>query len=364
MFFPGASGIAVCIYAISTTFSLLPRILYYVSFTALLLGHHYILIQQVALLSVMLFSTVSAIYVCILLGIQVSKQTSAVDLDMIALWPILATGAITVVPIIEWSKIVRSSKQITVIIFWGVMNWVGAVAILIGVTFLGPISSEPICKAANGTLLENPYQLMYQREIFNCSYASFERDNPMRAATDARLFVDFNSGYPASLAKFDFPLIWLSATVLVQPFHVLYTTWIVSRRTTSLQQWKKQYKEYRRSPRSSKILFHLILYCLILVISLHNFLLYFATIVVMELYIHQAGFEDRSAMANQDAWSGWVCAALVLAVCGVESLCDKKKERQKIKDVELQACIRPRRWSAPPTVDLSLGPMQSSGRSI
>jgi hypothetical protein len=163
-----------CVYAISGTYGLLPRLLYYVTLVFAIFGRHSEWLVIGALVSALTYAGSAAIHSMAL----VNSKSGVFDLDIIATWAILSTGALAYIGIIHWSSTLRDSKARHVMICWGVLI---GIALIFGRTelFDTPMSDpEPACYSSEGMFLQERVQLIDPR--FKCTYRCFNISKPMR----------------------------------------------------------------------------------------------------------------------------------------------------------------------------------------
>ncbi len=163
-----------CVYAISGTYGLLPRILYYVTLVLAIFGRRSEWLIIGALVSALTYAGTAAIHVMAL----VTSKSDVFDLDIMAAWAVLSTGALAYIGIIHWSTTLRDSRARIVMMCWGVlvgMSLVFARAELFDTPLAPP---EPACYSSNGILLESRMQLIDSG--FNCTYKCFDITKPMR----------------------------------------------------------------------------------------------------------------------------------------------------------------------------------------
>lgn len=163
-----------CVYPISGTYGLLPRLLYYITLVLAIFGRSREWLIIGALVSALTYAGTAAIHLMAL----VRSKRGVYDLDIMAAWAVLSTGALAYVGIIHWSSTLRDSRARVVMICWGVL--VG-IALIFGraILFDTPLSDpEPACYSSTGILLEYPVQLL--SNDFNCTYQCFSLSRPMR----------------------------------------------------------------------------------------------------------------------------------------------------------------------------------------
>ena len=163
-----------CVYSLSGTYGLLPRILYYCTLVFAVFGRSKEWLVIGALVSALTYAGTSAVHAMALVA---SKQ-DAFDLDIVGCWAVLSTGAIAYIVMVHWSSTLRNSRARLVMVMWG---------FLIGTSLLfsrselidTPLTAgEPACYSASGILLEYPLQLIDPQ--FNCTYKCFSTHKPMR----------------------------------------------------------------------------------------------------------------------------------------------------------------------------------------
>ncbi|KIX06394.1 uncharacterized protein Z518_04370 [Rhinocladiella mackenziei CBS 650.93] len=163
-----------CVYPISGTYGLLPRLLYYVTLIFAIFGRTREWLIIGALVSALTYAGTSAIHLMAL----VTSRADVYDLDIMAAWAILSTGALAYIGIIHWSSTLRNSRARIVMICWGFL--VG-VSLIFGraILFDTPLSEpEPACYSSTGILLQYPIELANPQ--FNCTYKCFSLTKPMR----------------------------------------------------------------------------------------------------------------------------------------------------------------------------------------
>lgn len=163
-----------CVYSISGSYGLLPRLLYYVTLVAAIFGRAKEWLIIGALVSALTYSGTAAIHLMAL----VTSKSEVFDLDIMAAWAVLSTGALAYIGLIHWSSTLRNSRARVVMICWGMLVGMG---LIFGRTelFDTPLSDpEPACYSSSGMLLEYPIQLLNPE--FNCTYQCFSVSKPMR----------------------------------------------------------------------------------------------------------------------------------------------------------------------------------------
>ena len=167
-----------CVYAISGTYGLLPRCLYYVTLIFAIFGRTREWLIIGALVSALTYAGTSAIHQMAL----VQGRENIYDLDILGAWAVLSTGALAFIVMIHWSSTVRNSEARLILIVWGIL--VGT-ALIFGRselfnTDLSP--GEPACYSSKGQLLIYPIELISPE--FNCTYKCFSYRKPMRQASE------------------------------------------------------------------------------------------------------------------------------------------------------------------------------------
>lgn len=170
----GQVSLVNCVYPISGTYGLLPRVLYYVTLVFAIFGRNREWLIIGALVSALTYAGTAAIHMMAL----VKNRTGVFDLDIVAAWAVLSTGALAYIGIIHWSTTLRNSRAKTVMITWGFLI---GVALIFGrsLLFSTPLDPpEPACYSSRGKLLEQPIELI--SPDFNCTYQCFSVSRPMR----------------------------------------------------------------------------------------------------------------------------------------------------------------------------------------
>ena len=163
-----------CVYSLSGTYGLLPRILYYCTLVFAIFGRSKQWLVIGALVSALTYAGTSAIHAMAL----VTSKADAFDLDVVGCWAILSTGAIAYIVMVHWSATLRNSRARLVMVMWGCLVGIGLMfsrSTLID-TPLSP--SEPACYSSSGVLLRYPLQLVDPQ--FTCTYKCFSAQKPMR----------------------------------------------------------------------------------------------------------------------------------------------------------------------------------------
>lgn len=163
-----------CVYQISGTYGLLPRLLYYITLFFAIFGRSREWLIIGALVSALTYAGTTAIHMMAM----VRNKRGVYDLDIIAAWAVLSTGALGYIGIIHWSSTLRDSRARTVMICWGVLVGISLIfgrAILFDTQLSPP---EPACYSSAGTLLEYPSQLISPQ--FTCTYKCFDISRPLR----------------------------------------------------------------------------------------------------------------------------------------------------------------------------------------
>ncbi|KAK4947989.1 hypothetical protein LTR10_013042 [Elasticomyces elasticus] len=142
-----------CVYPISGAYGLLPRILYYVTLIFAIFGRSKEWLIIGALVSALTYAGTTAIHMMAL----VRNRTGVFDLDIVAAWAVLSTGALAYIGIIHWSSTLRNSRARVVMVIWGFLI---------------------ACYSSRGKLLEQPIELISPE--FNCTYKCFSVSRPMR----------------------------------------------------------------------------------------------------------------------------------------------------------------------------------------
>jgi len=170
-----------CVYAISGAYGLLPRILYYVTLVFAIFGRSREWLIIGALVSALTYAGTAAIHLMAL----VASKNEIYDLDIVAAWAVLSSGALAYIGMVHWSTTLRYSRAKLVLITWGFL--VG-ISLIFGRAelFQDPLSPpEPACYSSAGTLLEYPIQLISPQ--FNCTYKCFSATKPMRQPSEVMI---------------------------------------------------------------------------------------------------------------------------------------------------------------------------------
>lgn len=163
-----------CVYPISGTYGLLPRVLYYATLVLSIFGRRREWLIIGALVSALTYAGTAAVH---MMALVISRR-GVFDLDIMACWAVLSTGALAYIGIIHWSSTLRDPRVRIVMVCWGIL--VG-VALIFGRAelFDTQVSEpEPACYSARGTLLQYPIELI--SPDFNCTYRCFGLSKPMR----------------------------------------------------------------------------------------------------------------------------------------------------------------------------------------
>jgi hypothetical protein len=163
-----------CVYPISGTYGFLPRLLYYITLLLAIFGRSKEWLIIGALVSALTYAGTSAIHIMTL----VRSKRGVFDLDIMAAWAVLSTGALAYIGIIHWSSTLRNSRARTVMVYWGILI---GISLIFGRSelFDTPLSPpEPACYSSQGKLLATPIELI--SPDFNCTYACFSLTKPLR----------------------------------------------------------------------------------------------------------------------------------------------------------------------------------------
>ncbi|ETN37650.1 uncharacterized protein HMPREF1541_07273 [Cyphellophora europaea CBS 101466] len=167
-----------CVYAISGTYGLLPRALYYVTLAFAIFGRHRQWLVIGALVTAMTYAGTTAIHQMAL----VSSKEYIYDLDILGAWAILSSGALAYIGMMHWSSTLRDSHVRVIFLLWGLLL---GIALIFGRSeiFSTPLTPpEPACYSSTGQLLEYPIEL--GSPLFNCTYQCFSKRKPMRQASE------------------------------------------------------------------------------------------------------------------------------------------------------------------------------------
>ncbi|KIW15875.1 hypothetical protein PV08_05925 [Exophiala spinifera] len=191
-----------CVYPISGAYGLLPRVLYYLTLVAAIFGRSREWLVIGALVSALTYAGTSSVHMMTL----VRSRTGAFDLDILAAWAVLSTGALGYIGMMHWSSTMRNSRARMVMILWGALVGMG---LIFGRALLFDTPASPGEKACWSTtatsnhyyydshshnhnnnnnnatdgsgsmvLLTQVYQL--QGSEFNCTYTCFGITKPLR----------------------------------------------------------------------------------------------------------------------------------------------------------------------------------------
>lgn len=168
------ADLMLCVYPISGTYGLLPRLLYYATLVLAIFGRSQEWLVIGALASALTYAGTAAIHAMALC----TSRTTVFDLDIQGAWAILSTGALAYITLINWSTTLRNSRARVVLVCWGML--IGTALIFGRVelhdTRLSP--GEPACYSSRGELLSTPLQLL--DPSFHCTYGCFSARKPMR----------------------------------------------------------------------------------------------------------------------------------------------------------------------------------------
>ena len=167
-----------CVYALSGTYGLLPRLLYYVTLIFAIFGRHREWLIIGALVTAMCYAGTSSIHQMTL----AASRAPVYDLDILGAWAIISTGALAYIAMMHWSSTLRDSHVRIIFIVWGVLIGIG---LIFGRSeiFSTPLGdSEPACYSKTGELLIYPLELV--EGAFNCTYQCFGHRKPMRQQSE------------------------------------------------------------------------------------------------------------------------------------------------------------------------------------
>ncbi|KAJ9608984.1 hypothetical protein H2200_006755 [Cladophialophora chaetospira] len=167
-----------CVYQISGTYGVLPRILYYVTLVFAIFGRRTEWLIIGALVSALTYAGTAAIHIMAL----VTSKSDVFDLDIVAAWAVLSTGALAYIGIIHWSSSVRDSRARVVLVCWGILVGISLVFGRAELFDTPPSPPEPACYSSRGLLLEYRGQLIDHE--FNCTYKCFDISKPMRRKSE------------------------------------------------------------------------------------------------------------------------------------------------------------------------------------
>lgn len=163
-----------CVYSLSGTYGLLPRLLYYCTLIFAIFGRSKQWLVIGALVSALTYAGTSAIHAMTL----VASKTGIFDLDVVGCWAILSTGGIAYIVMVHWSSTLRNSRARMVMVMWGIL--VGTALLFSRSTLIDTVLSdgEPACYSNTGILLQYPIQRIDPQ--FTCTYQCFSALKPMR----------------------------------------------------------------------------------------------------------------------------------------------------------------------------------------
>ncbi|KAL6244806.1 hypothetical protein RBB50_008334 [Rhinocladiella similis] len=195
-----------CVYPISGTYGVLPRFLYYITLVAAIFGRSREWLIIGALVSALTYAGTSAIHMMTL----VRSRTGVYDLDILAVWAVLSTGALGYIGMMHWSSTLRSSQARVVMILWGMLVGIGLIfgrALLFDTpidhgeracwsnsnsttgstgagTGTGASASASASTAGKLTLLTQILELQGGSDLFNCTYECFGISKPLRQRSE------------------------------------------------------------------------------------------------------------------------------------------------------------------------------------
>ena len=168
-----------CVYAVSGQYGLLARVLYYTLLIFTVFTHRYIWLVAGAAASAMTFSGSAAIHAIILVALPRSSA-AAIDLDVFGAYAASATGLIFVIPMMTFSKTLKTVTGRVLIRVWGALMFVGTACAI--AAMWRPWPHEAPCVTKQGALLTSLSQL--DVATFNCTYSCFGTNNIIRGPTD------------------------------------------------------------------------------------------------------------------------------------------------------------------------------------
>ncbi|KAF2814957.1 uncharacterized protein BDZ99DRAFT_458915 [Mytilinidion resinicola] len=124
-----------CVYPISSQYDVLPRALFYLLLILSLVFRRHTLLSTAALATTMTYSATAVIHVFALLAQyrfntgpgDANSAKEYGDVDLLAIFPILAAAGIMLAPILNWSTTIRRHRAQAIIIWWGILIFVGLV---------------------------------------------------------------------------------------------------------------------------------------------------------------------------------------------------------------------------------------------
>ena len=294
----------------------------------------------------------------------VASKTGVFDLDIMAAWAVLSTGALAYIGIIHWSSTLRDSRARIVMICWGIL--VGT-ALIFGRAelFDTPLSDpEPACYSSNGLLLQERIQLI--DPAFNCTYQCFDLSAPMRQRSEivaiphrvvdnsryktltyvlvgpiqfaayAALSLDAQGHTPSRLCM------RIAMSYLIHPGHREEFTKIVYK--SGMETWYGGYIALFGFMRRSRWSYKKWCFCFLmfpwvaigLVIDILSFPLMIINIVFNEMTLLEGGFPTNEANLAIGQWGPIVSSVLVLiAACinqGLE-IWERRKNAKNLNSV-------------------------------
>lgn len=167
-----------CVYAISGTYGVLPRILYYVTLAFAIFGRHREWLIIGALVTAMTYAGTTSIHQMAL----VSSKEGIYDLDILGAWAILSSGALAYISFMHWSTALRDSHARLIFLLWGLLLGVALILGRVEIYNSALSPPEPACYSSEGQLLVYPIQLI--SPLFNCTYRCFHETKAMRQASE------------------------------------------------------------------------------------------------------------------------------------------------------------------------------------
>lgn len=163
-----------CVYAISGSYGFLPRLLYYATLVLAIFGRSKEWLIIGALVSALTYAGTASIHMMALC----TSKLGVFDLDIMATWAILSTGALGYIGMIHWSSTIRYSNAKWIMICWGILVGIGLIFGRAALFDSPKPKTEPSCYSTSGKLLEYPIELISPE--FKCTYKCFSISKPMR----------------------------------------------------------------------------------------------------------------------------------------------------------------------------------------
>jgi hypothetical protein len=175
---PTVHDAMLCVYPLSGTYGLLPRLLYFATLVLAIFGRSQEWLVIGALASALTYAGTAAIHAAALC----TSRKDVFDLDIHGTWAVLSTGALAYITLINWSTTLRNSRARIVLVCWGILVGLGLIFGRVQLYDSALSAGEPPCHSSRGELLSLPAQLL--DPSFNCTYKCFSVQKPMRQQSD------------------------------------------------------------------------------------------------------------------------------------------------------------------------------------